>query len=130
MPARKYSALARWVHLPSLKVRNIDVSNEYIDNNLTTWPIPMDSTVGTKWFVVNLKKTLSRLAGFACVEPSELLMIGKNKQPIIGNNMRPRSDALRSVNLDEKWRDKLSADDLKIIRRIAGKHAWKYGYDI
>jgi len=43
--------------------------------------------------------------------------------------MRLRSDALRSVNLDEKWRDKLSADDLKIVRRIAGKHARKYGYD-
>ena len=73
------------------------------------------------------------MAGFACIEPSEVLLmiiLEKRNTLIIGNNMWLRPDALRSVNLDEKWRDKLSADDLKIVRRIAGKHARKYGYDI
>jgi hypothetical protein len=80
MPTRKYSALARWVHLPPLKVRNIDVSNEYIDNNLRR--LGPHQWIGLRYEVVcrEPEKTLSRLAGFACVEPSEVLMMASEKR--------------------------------------------------
>ena len=106
--------------------------NEHIDNNLRRLGPHQWIRLRYEEFCRELEKSLSRLAGFAGVEPSGVLTdgFGEKEHHILGNNMRLRPDALRSVNLDEKWRDKLSADDLKIVRRIAGKHARKYGYDI
>ncbi|MHC4443331.1 MAG: sulfotransferase [Planctomycetota bacterium] len=49
---------------------------------------------------------------------------------IIGNKMRLSSDSRKTIQLDEKWRDSLSAEDLAIVARVAGPLARKYGYSI
>ena len=127
-----FSALKNDRKPPHIAAREWVQENEHIDNNLRR--LGPHQWIRLRYEVLCLEpdESLSRLAGFAGVEPSGVLTdgFGEKEHHIIGNNMRLRPDALRSVNLDEKWRDKLSADDLKIVRRIAGKHARKYGYDI
>jgi sulfotransferase family protein len=47
-------------------------------------------------------------------------------QHVIGNGMR--FDTGAEVRLDERWKTRISADDLKIFNRVAGKLNRKYGY--
>ena len=49
---------------------------------------------------------------------------------IIGNKMRSSSDPRRSIRLDEKWRETLSESEQRIVARVAGNQARRYGYDI
>jgi hypothetical protein len=56
------------------------MSNEYIDNNLRQ--LGPHQWIGLRYEVVcrEPEKTLSRLAVFACVEPSEVLMMASEKR--------------------------------------------------
>jgi len=49
---------------------------------------------------------------------------------VIGNRMRSSSDPRTSIRLDEKWRETLSGSEQRIVARVAGKQARRYGYDI
>jgi hypothetical protein len=49
---------------------------------------------------------------------------------IIGNRMRSSSDPRTSIRLDEKWRETLSESEQRIVARVAGNQARRYGYDI
>jgi hypothetical protein len=106
--------------------------NEYIENNLRQ----IDSQ---KWIRLRFEalcfdpeETLDRLANFVGVESfaESTDGFGEKEHHIIGNNMRLRPNALKTVRLDEKWRETLSIEDINIVRHIAGDHARKYGYDI
>lgn len=67
---------------------------------------------------------LWRFLGVAPVgRPVELRRIG---QHVVGNGMR--LDTASEIHLDERWREKLTSQDLRVFDQIAGEINQKYGY--
>ena len=72
----------------------------------------------------------NRILEFAGLTPLDELAypIEPNDRHLLGNAMRLKSiDAVRS---DEKWRDSLSAQDLKLFHARAGSIQARYGYSV
>ncbi len=72
--------------------------------------------------------TLDRIAAFVGIEPAPIprdLQAVDNH--IIGNSMR--LGAIGEIRQDQRWRERLSGDDLDVIARIAGDTSRRFGYN-
>lgn len=127
-----FSALNRHRKPVHISARQWVLENSFIDSNLRGHNPHKWIHLKYETLCLEPEKTLNNLADFVGVDSFAALpeRFGDNVHHIIGNNMRLRPDALKSIKFDEKWRGNLSADDLKIVGRIAGEQAKKYGYDI
>jgi hypothetical protein len=77
------------------------------------------------------QRTLRVLTDFIGVEPYELPENFRDyPNHVVGNAMRLPSDGRVTIQLDEKWRQSLSREDLQVTARVAGELARKYGYEI
>jgi hypothetical protein len=73
--------------------------------------------------------SLNELFAFLGARPLEHLREFRSQEHhVIGNRMRRRSAS--EIKLDEKWKKSLSADQLRVIRDLAGPVATSYGYDL
>ncbi len=71
--------------------------------------------------------TLERIFEFIGLDPEKRKKDFRSvEHHIVGNGMR--LDTTSEVKLDERWRQKLTEQDMKIFDRIAGKMNRKYGY--
>ncbi|MBZ5567602.1 MAG: sulfotransferase [Acidobacteriia bacterium] len=71
---------------------------------------------------------LEKLFRFVGVAPVKALdSFRLLEQHVIGNGMR--LDSVREVRLDERWKSSLSADDLAVFDRVAGKMNRSLGYN-
>ncbi len=72
--------------------------------------------------------TLDEIARFIGVEPVPLSeFLASDESHIIGNSMR--LGGVSEIRLDEKWRDRLTDEDLDVIARIADETSHDFGYD-
>jgi hypothetical protein len=72
-------------------------------------------------------KTLEQIFVFLGLDPAKAAKDFRSvEHHILGNGMR--LDNTSQVSLDERWKDVLTADDLKTFDRIAGAMNRKYGY--
>ncbi len=75
----------------------------------------------------NPAKTLEAICGFLDLDPAGIRLDFRSaKNHVVGNGMR--FDKSSDIQLDERWRDYLSADDLKEFDRLGGKLNSSYGY--
>lgn len=71
--------------------------------------------------------TLKRLAGFLDLDPDQVTLDFRAKtQHVIGNGMR--MDTTSEIRLDERWKEHLTEEDLRVFDEIAGPLNRKYGY--
>jgi Sulfotransferase domain len=127
-----YSAIDHRNTLPQISAKQWVMENNFIDANLRGLDSHQWMRLKYETLCLEPEKTINNLADFAGVNSLSALTkhFGEKEHHIIGNSMRLRPDALKSIKLNEKWRNSLSTDDLRIVSRIAGEHAQKYGYDI
>lgn len=72
--------------------------------------------------------TLDSIARFVGVEPAPLPeSLTADENHIIGNSMR--LGGVEEIRLDEKWRDRLSSNELDVIARVTGDVSHRFGYD-
>ena len=73
------------------------------------------------------EKTLGRLFEFLGLDPKKRVKDFRSiEHHVVGNGMR--LDTTSQISLDERWREKLTDQDLKIFESTAGKMNRKYGY--
>lgn len=73
------------------------------------------------------ESTLERIYNFCKVDPNHRVKdFRMASHHIVGSTMRLRSES--EITLDERWKNQLTADQLKEIERIAGPVAHRYGY--
>ena len=71
--------------------------------------------------------TLRRLSGFLGLAPEKVNLNFRSRvQHVIGNGMR--LDSSSEIKLDERWKEHLSAEDLKAFDDVAGELNRQYGY--
>lgn len=71
--------------------------------------------------------TLRRLSTFLGLDPDLVNVNFRSRQQhIIGNGMR--LDSTSEIRLDERWKQHLTADDLRVFDEVAGDLNRKYGY--
>jgi len=98
---------------------------EYILSKLekTQW-----TEVRYEEYCQNPDVTLNRLFRFLDLDPNKRIKDFRTAQNhVVGNGMR--LDNTSKVQLDERWREILTVDDLHSFDRIAGKLNRQYGYD-
>ncbi len=72
-------------------------------------------------------ETLSQVQKFLGVDPGRQPVEFRSvEQHVVGNGMR--LDTASEIKLDERWRDKLTAEELKIFDDVAGAVNRRYGY--
>lgn len=70
---------------------------------------------------------LSRLYAFLGVDPAgRQLDFRSIEQHVVGNGMR--LDTTSEIRLDERWRDTLNQDELRVFDRVAGRMNRRLGY--
>lgn len=102
-------------------------SNESCDALIATLP-------KSQWIEVRYEElcgdplaTLKRLAGFLDLDPDQVTLDFRAKtQHVIGNGMR--MDTTSEIRLDERWKEHLTEEDLRVFDEIAGPLNRKYGY--
>lgn len=73
------------------------------------------------------EETINRLQRFLGVKPCvQLREFRAIEQHVVGNGMR--LDGTSEVKLDERWREELSEQQLRVFDDIAGSHNRRYGY--
>lgn len=73
------------------------------------------------------RPVLEELCRFLGLDPAQVTLDFRSKpQHVVGNGMR--LDRTSEIRLDERWKTHLSAEDLRVFDRIAGKLNRKYGY--
>jgi hypothetical protein len=73
-------------------------------------------------------RTLTRLQQFLGVEPSgQPKAFRAVEQHVVGNGMR--LDNSSEIRLDERWRTKLTEQDLRTFDNVAGEMNRRYAYD-
>jgi hypothetical protein len=72
--------------------------------------------------------TLRQLSEFLGLAPEQVTLNFRAKpQHVIGNGMR--LDRTEAIQLDERWREHLSAEELETFNRVAGDLNRRYGYN-
>jgi hypothetical protein len=73
------------------------------------------------------EKTLQRLCAFLELEPGKIVRDFRAvEQHVLGNGMR--LDTTSEISLDERWRDYLAQEELRVFDVVAGKLNRQYGY--
>lgn len=76
-------------------------------------------------------RALRELTDYIGVEPLDLPEnFREYPNHVVGNAMRLPSDGRVTIQLDEKWRQRLAPADLEVTSRIAGSLSREYGYEI
>jgi hypothetical protein len=78
--------------------------------------------------VSNPEYEIKKLCDFIGVEYTSNLINFRNSQHHIIGNARMRLGRKTKIYYDEKWRKSLSAKQLKLFNRLAGRLNSKYGY--
>jgi hypothetical protein len=93
-------------------------------------------TVGqSRWIEVryedlcaNPAETVRRLCRFLGVDSVRVVLDFRSvEQHVLGNGMR--LDSTSEIRLDERWREHLTEDDLRVFHRVAGNLNRRYGYN-
>jgi hypothetical protein len=75
----------------------------------------------------NPDATLSRLFTFLGVDPDKRIVDFRSvEQHVVGNGMR--LDTTSEIRLDERWRETLTEQDLRVFNDVAGELNRRYGY--
>ena len=75
----------------------------------------------------DMENTLGRLFEFFVLNPSKRARDFRSvENHIVGNNMR--LDTTSEIRLDERWRENLTDQDLRIFNDVAGEMNRRYGY--
>ena len=94
---------------------------------LKAWPSEKHIRVRYEDLCQNTKCTLKQLYDFCGVDSSlRLEEFRTDSQHILGNKMRLKP--LSEIKLDERWKEELTAEQLKIIDCVAGALSRQYGY--
>jgi hypothetical protein len=102
-------------------------SNESADCLISTLP-------GTHWMEVRYEElctspaeTLRHLLSFIGLDSARVVLdFRSRKQHVLGNGMR--MDSTSDIRVDERWKECLTAEDLKVFDAIGGDLNRKYGY--
>ncbi len=92
--------------------------------------LPTDSVLSVRYesLCAQPDKSLGDIFGFLGLDPA---LARKDfravEQHLLGHTMRLRDN--KEIALDEKWKTKLTSEDLRIFDRIAGGLNWRHGYD-
>jgi hypothetical protein len=96
------------------------------------WSIPAAFKMRVKYEELCLapEDTLRRICDFIGITyDSRMLVMNKHdSHNIAGNPMRFRKGETK-IRLDDRWREQLSAENLRVFARIAGRWNRKLGYD-
>jgi hypothetical protein len=103
-------------------------SNEAADALVASLPRSQWVEVRYEELCADPGATLRRLAPFLGLDPDQTLLDFRSRQQhVIGNGMR--MDTTSEIKLDERWRQHLTGEDLRVFNEVAGKLNRKYGYD-
>ena len=83
-----------------------------------------------KDLVTNPEYELTKLCEFIGVEYSPYCLDFRNSDHHIIGNAKMRLGSRTKIYYDEKWRQSLSSEQLKLFDRLAGKINRKYGYSL
>lgn len=98
-----------------------------IEATLKTWPEEKYIRVRYEDLCQETESTLERIYNFCNVDPTHRIKdFRAASHHILGSTMRLRSES--KITLDERWKEQLTADQLKEIEQIAGTVARRYGY--
>jgi len=76
----------------------------------------------------NTAPTLGRILKFVGADPADLVLDFRSvDHHVVGNGMR--LDSTSEIKLDDRWKQRLSSEDLKTFDSIAGDFNRKYGYE-
>jgi hypothetical protein len=104
-------------------------ANRYIDGALDNFPPERIYRQKYEAFCQSPEDSLRKITQFLGIPPmsvpKELRSVPHH---IIGNRMRLPSDGRIKIELDQKWQRELTAAEEDMVKRIAGKHAARYGY--
>jgi hypothetical protein len=102
-------------------------SNESADALVARLPRAQWTEVRYEELCADPAATLRRLAPFLGLDPDQTLLDFRSRpQHVIGNGMR--MDTTSEIKLDERWRQHLTGEDLRVFEEVAGKLNRKYGY--
>ncbi len=76
----------------------------------------------------NPEQTLRGICEFLGIDTREIILDFRSRdQHVLGNEMRLKSSS--DIKVDERWRTKLSQEDLATFEQVAGDLNRKYGYE-
>lgn len=123
------SGVAEWVRTMPIEfgARMWRRSNEEADCLLAQLYRSRWTEVRYEELCVDPAGTLRAVATFLGLDPGAATLAFRRKmQHVLGNGMR--LDTTSAIELDERWRTRLSAEDLRAFEQIAGKLNRSYGY--
>jgi len=131
---RGYAFSAYKRHRKALNIGALEwrKENHFIGNYVNSLKTNQALRLKYENFCVNPQKSLKILTEFIGARSFNIRtdQFGDNEHHIIGNDMRLRPRALKTIRLDEKWRNNLSFSDQKMIFNITSKLAHIYGYNL
>jgi hypothetical protein len=98
-----------------------------VEVNLQSWPVRKYIQVRYEDICQRTEEELARLYAFCGVNSDVQAVNFQMTQHVVGNPMRLRP--LSEIKLDDRWRNELTAEQLRIIDRVAGEMKHRYGYD-
>jgi hypothetical protein len=102
-------------------------SNEEAECVVATMEKSQWTQVRYEQLCANPKDTLQSICFFLGLDPAKVNLDFRSRpQHVIGNGMR--LDSSSQIKLDERWKSHLTADDLAVFDRVAGKLNREYGY--
>jgi hypothetical protein len=102
-------------------------SNESSDALTARLPASQWTEVRYEELCADPENTLKRLATFLDLDPNQVTLDFRARaHHVRGNGMR--MDATSEIRLDERWKDSLGPDDLRIFDEVAGDLNRRYGY--
>lgn len=103
-------------------------SNEAADILIARLPKSQSTEVRYETLCAEPEATVTRLCQFLGLQPQTVTLDYRSKEHhVIGNGMR--LDRTCEIKLDERWRQHLTAEDLRVFERVAGELSRRYGYE-